>query len=174
MLSLYSILTVTSSLFSTSSTGNVLQFLLMHMYAHTDLDHLTLVAMTAALKAALRCQCVSLTSPAGSPTPAHPCSTFVCMCVMMINTFVLKVNRGLLCVWVCVSVYVYVRVWCVGEHVLASMWPCECVSAYLCASVVSMPRTLLAVSSMIVVYSSDILHLVPVVHQPLSVLVRSF
>lgn len=50
----------------------------------------------------------------------------------------------------------------------------ECVLACLCASVASIPRTLLAVTSMIVVYSFDILHLVPVVHQPLSVLVRSF
>lgn len=104
VLSSYSVLTATGSLFPTSSSGSVLQFLLAH--AHTALDHLTLVAMTAAVKAALRCQCVSLTSPAGAPTPAHPCSAFVCMCVMMINTFVLKANRELLCVCIRVSVCV--------------------------------------------------------------------
>lgn len=127
MLSLYSILTVTSSLFSTSSTGSVLQFLLMHTPAHTHLDHLTLVAMTAALKAAPRCQCVSLTSPAGSPTPAHPCSPFVCMCVMMINTFVLKVNRGLLCV--SVSVYVCVCA-CLRVAVRAHCCLLVCISSF--------------------------------------------
>ena len=63
---------------------------------------------------------------------------------------------------------------CVSDHVPASVWLCECVFACLCASVVSTPRTLLAVTSMIVVYSFDILHLVPVLHQPLPVLVRSF
>lgn len=169
MLSLCSILTATSSLFPTSSSGSVLQFLPMHRYAHTDLDHLTLVAMTAAVKAALRCQCASLTSPAGAPTPAHPCSAFVCMCVMMINTFVLKANRELLCVRICVSACVYLAV-----LVSACLPPCGCASACLCASVVSKPRTLLAVSSVIVVYSFDILHLVTIVHQPLSVPARSF
>lgn len=125
VLSLHSILTVTSSLFSTSSSGSVLQFLLMHTCAHTDLDHLTLVAMTAALKAAPRCQCVSLTSPAGTPTPAHPCSPFVCMCVMMINTFVLKVNRELLCKCLCLCVCVF------GVSVSMCSPPCGCASAFL-------------------------------------------
>lgn len=50
----------------------------------------------------------------------------------------------------------------------------KCVLACLCASLASIPRTHLAVTSMIVVYSFDILHLVLVVHQPLSVPVRSF
>lgn len=76
VLSPYPILMVSSSLFPTSSAGSVLQFLLL--CTHTALDHLTLVAMTAAVKAALRCQCVSLTSPEGTPT--HPCSVFVYVC----------------------------------------------------------------------------------------------
>lgn len=82
-----------------------------HTQAHTALNHLTLVAMTAAVAAALRCQCVSLTSPAGTPTPGPPCSSFVCMCVMMINTFVLKANREFLCVLcVCAHLCLAVRV----------------------------------------------------------------
>lgn len=130
--------------------------------------------MPAAVKAALRCQCVSLTSPAGTPSPGPPVfcvCVYVCMCVMMINTFVLKANRELLCV--CISVCVCLAL-CVTDHVLASVWLCKCVFGCLCASVVSTPGTLLAVTSMIVVYSFGILHLVPDVHQPLSVLVRSF
>lgn len=63
---------------------------------------------------------------------------------------------------------------CVSDHVLASVWLREGVFACLRASVVSMARTLRAATSMIVVYSFDILHLVPIVHQPLSTLVRSF
>lgn len=49
--------------------------------AHTALDHLTLVAMTAAVKAALRCQRVSLTSPAGTPTPRPTRVLRLCVCV---------------------------------------------------------------------------------------------
>lgn len=71
----------------------------------------------------------------------------------------------------CVCVCLPLRV---SEHVLASVRLCECAFVCLCASVVSTPHTLLAAATMIVVYSFDILHLVPVVHQPLSVLVRSF
>lgn len=83
----------------------------------------------------------------------------------MINTFVLKANRELLCVCICACL-----VLCVSYHV----GPYGCVSACLCASVVSTHCTLLAVTSMIVVYSFGISHDVPDVHQPLSVLVQIF
>lgn len=96
---------------------------------------------------------------------------------MMINTFVLKANRELLCCCLCLlCVFVCVCVaLCVSDHALASAWLCQCVVlACLRASIASTPRTLLAVTGVIVVYSFDILHLVPAVHHPLSVLVRSF
>ena len=100
--------------FTSALLGVRYTFLLMH--AHAAWDNLTLVAMIAAVKAGLRCQCVSLTSPSGTPTLAHPCSTFlcvcvcVCVCVMMINTFVLKANGELMCVCICVCVCLLVSV----------------------------------------------------------------
>lgn len=73
------------------------------------------------------------------------------------------------------SVFVMCVCVCVSDHTLASAWLCKCVVlACLRASIASTPHTLLAVTSVIVVYSFDILHLVPAVHQPLSMPVRSF
>lgn len=114
VLSSHSILTATSSLYPTGSAGSALQFLVMHVHSCYTRTHahsfrpLDLGCYDSSGKAAPRCQCVFLTSPAGTPTPAHPFS--VCVCVMMINTFVLKANRELLCVCICVSLYVCVYV----------------------------------------------------------------
>lgn len=80
MLFSYTVLTAASSLFPDGSSGNTLQFPLLHAHTHPALDHLTLVAMTATVRAELRCQCVSLMSPkACHPLPTHVVR--LCLCV---------------------------------------------------------------------------------------------
>ncbi len=173
MLSSYSILTATGSLFPTSSSGSMLQFLLEH--AHTRTHSFRPLDLGCYDSSSKGCAEVSVclfdeSRRRTSPRPTRV-SAFVCMCVMMINTFVLKANRELLCVCIRMSVCL-----CVSVIMCSPSSGCVRVRVFacLCASLVSMPRTLLAATSMIVVYSFDILHLVPVVHQPLPVLVRSF
>lgn len=130
VLSSYLILTATTSLFPPGSSRKMLHLPPMCMRTRS-FGPLDLGCYASGSKRLHRGVSVSpWRVPQAHQPPAHPRSAFVCLCVTMINTVVLKANRELLsvCVTLCVRVWQCVSViTCLPPSGCASMISAVCV-----------------------------------------------